>query len=91
MTDMENLRLHYARTLDEWAERFEQRVDDVRDQFGEGFVRMWRFYLAGSSVGFKEGSNRLYQVTFTKGLRNLPFTRDHLCRLDSPRRDWVEA
>ena len=52
---------------------------------------MWRFYLAGSSVGFKEGSNRLFQVTFTKGLRNMPYTRDHLCRVSSERRDWVEA
>ncbi len=91
MTDMENLRLHYARTLDEWADRFEQHVDEVRTMFDERFVRMWRFYLAGSSVGFKEGGNRLFQVTFTKGLRDLPFTRDHLCRLEAENRDWVEA
>jgi cyclopropane-fatty-acyl-phospholipid synthase len=91
MTDMENLRLHYARTLDEWAERFEQHVEEVRRMFDERFVRMWRFYLAGSSVGFKAGGNRLYQVTFTKGLHTLPYTRDHLCRLTSDTRNWVRA
>ena len=45
----------------------------------EEFVRMWRFYLNGSAVGFKTGGIRLYQITFTKGLRDdLPWTRDRL-------------
>lgn len=79
LTDVENLRLHYARTLDAWAERFEQHVDEVRERFDESFVRMWRFYLHASSAGFKYGDSRVYQVTFTKGLRSdLPLTRAHL-------------
>ena len=79
LTDVENLRLHYARTLDAWAERFEAHIDEVREQFDESFVRMWRFYLNASSAGFKWGDNRVYQVTFTKGLRSdLPLTRAYL-------------
>lgn len=79
LTDVENLRLHYAHTLDAWAERFEARIDEVRQQFDESFVRMWRFYLHASSAGFKWGDSRVYQVTFTRGLRSdLPLTRAHL-------------
>lgn len=79
LTDVENLRLHYARTLDAWADRFEQHVEEVRERFDESFVRMWRFYLHASSAGFKYGGSRVYQVTFTKGLRSdLPLTRAHL-------------
>lgn len=83
LNDVENLRLHYAHTLDAWAERFEARVDEVRSRFGESFVRMWRFYLNASSAGFKWGDTRVYQVAFTKGLRSdLPLTRAHLYEQD---------
>lgn len=79
LNDVENLRLHYARTLDAWAERFEAVADEVRQRFDESFVRMWRFYLHASSAGFKWGDTRVYQVAFTKGLRSdLPLTRAHL-------------
>lgn len=79
LTDVENLRLHYAQTLDAWAERFEAKIDEVRSRFDESFVRMWRFYLNASSAGFKWGDSRVYQVTFTNGLRSdLPLTRAHL-------------
>jgi len=79
LTDVENLRLHYARTLDAWAERFEARLGEVRQQFDEQFIRMWRFYLNACSVGFKWGDSRVYQVTFTKGLHSgLPPTRAYL-------------
>lgn len=79
ITDVENLRLHYARTLDEWATRFEAHAPEIRDRFGQTFVRMWRFYLNASSAGFKWGSIRVFQATFTRGLRDdLPTTRSHL-------------
>ena len=81
LTDLENMRLHYAHTLDSWAERFERQVEMVERQFDESFVRMWRFYLSACSAGFKYGDIRVYQTTFTNGLRHdLPLTRAHLYR-----------
>ena len=68
--DVENLRLHYARTLDHWAERFEGSIDKVREAFDERFIRMWRLYLNSSSVSFKHGGHALYQIIFTNGLDN---------------------
>ncbi len=77
--DLENLRLHYARTLDLWAENFERNVERVRQMFDEVFVRMWRLYLHCASAGFKYGELRLYQVLFSKGLNNkLAMTREHI-------------
>ncbi len=75
--DMEDLRLHYARTLDEWGKRFEKHVDKVEALFDDSFVRMWRMFLIGSAAGFRFGNTRLYQFIFTNGLNNtLPITRD---------------
>src|SRR5207247_2127452 len=48
--DVENLRLHYARTLEHWLERFEKSLREVSVMFDEKFVRAWRLYLAGSAA-----------------------------------------
>jgi len=77
--DIENLRLHYAKTLDEWAKRFEANAMKIERMFDAGLVRMWRMYLNGSSAAFRWGNIRLYQILFTNGLNNdLPLTREHL-------------
>jgi cyclopropane-fatty-acyl-phospholipid synthase len=79
LLDLENLRLHYAHTLDRWADNYEKNLEKVRQMFDESFVRMWRLFLNASSAGFKYGSSRLYQILFSKGLNNkLPLTRKHL-------------
>lgn len=77
--DVENLRLHYARTLEHWLERFEGSSAKVREMFDERFVRMWRMYLAGSVATFRIGGLQLFQVLFTRGTNNdVPWTREHL-------------
>jgi len=77
--DVENLRMHYAYTLDRWADAFELRIDQIRAMFGERFVRMWRMYLHSSAATFRYGYLNLWQITFSKGLVNdLPLTREHL-------------
>lgn len=40
--DVENLRLHYAKTLTEWRQRFESAAENIEHQFDARFVRMWR-------------------------------------------------
>lgn len=77
--DVENLRLHYAATLDEWAKRFEINTGTIEKMFDKKLVRTWRMYLHGSSAAFRWGDLRLYQILFTNGLCNsLPWTREHL-------------
>jgi cyclopropane-fatty-acyl-phospholipid synthase len=77
--DVENLRLHYAKTLEHWLQRYEDNVDRVTEMFDPAFVRAWRFYLAGSLTAFKLGGMQLFQVTFTRSSNNqIPWTRQYL-------------
>jgi cyclopropane-fatty-acyl-phospholipid synthase len=82
--DVENLRIHYARTCAEWLARFEAVANQVERMFDEQFVRMWRLYLAGSSAAFRSGFLQLFQVLFARSeLNDLPFTRaDWYCDND---------
>ena len=76
--DIENLRLHYARTCADWLENFEAVSDQVGEMYSEEFVRTWRLYLAGSSAGFQSGTLQLYQVLFAPGGNNkVPWTRQY--------------
>src|SRR5262249_35152260 len=77
--DVENIRLHYARTLEHWLERYEQNVDKVRGMFDETFVRAWRLYLTGSIAAFTTGKLQLFQVLYARsGAKNVPLTRQHV-------------
>jgi cyclopropane-fatty-acyl-phospholipid synthase len=74
--DVENLRLHYAQTLEHWLGRFDAAAADVATMFDETFVRAWRLYLAGSQAAFTTGTMQLFQVVFTRGTNNaIPWTR----------------
>lgn len=66
VTDVENLRQHYALTLRHWLHRFEDAHDQVANMFDGSFVRTWRLYLAGSASAFTTGYMQLYQVLFTR-------------------------
>lgn len=68
--DVENLRLHYAKTLEHWSDRFERASDRVAAMFDETFVRAWRLYLAGSQAAFSTGSMQLFQILFARGGSN---------------------
>lgn len=79
--DVENLRQHYGKTIDFWAESYERNYEQVRERFGDSFARCYRLYWLVSSTSFKYGGNRLFQTVFSKGLNNdLPWTREHLYR-----------
>ena len=77
--DVENLRLHYAKTLEHWLQRYEENVDAVTEMMDPAFVRAWRLYLAGSISAFTIGELQLFQVVFTRATNNLlPWSRAYL-------------
>ena len=77
--DVENLRLHYAKTCEHWLERFEQNREHVRELFDDYFIRAWRLYLSGCIANFNIGALQLFQVVFSRPSNNLvPWTRSHL-------------
>jgi len=77
--DVENLRLHYARTLEHWLQRYEDKFDLVTEMFDQEFARTWRLYLAGSLTAFKTGGMQLFQVLFARARQNqIPLTRQYM-------------
>ncbi len=81
ITDVENLRLHYAQTLMAWLERFEKQIDTVRSIYDEHYIRAWRLYLGGCAAAFLSNSIQLFQVVFGFSNHNaVPLTRQHIYR-----------
>jgi cyclopropane-fatty-acyl-phospholipid synthase len=80
--DVESLREHYALTLRAWVANLEERWDDAVRLVGVGRARVWRLYMAGSTVGFEDGGLNIHQVLgvvpSSTGASGMPVTR----------RDW---
>jgi len=53
--NIDDIGLHYGRTLRDWRDRFFARIDEVRAQgYSEEFIRMWEFYLTYCESAFRE-------------------------------------
>jgi cyclopropane-fatty-acyl-phospholipid synthase len=90
--DVENLRQHYARTLEHWLERFESSRQQVAAMFDERFVRMWRLYLAGSVAAFRAGTMQLFQVVFAGSqCKATPWARAYLYKPQPKSVDRMQA
>jgi cyclopropane-fatty-acyl-phospholipid synthase len=77
--DVENLRPHYALTLEAWIERFEKKAGAIETMFDARFVRMWRMYLHSACAAFKLGELNLWQIAFTRGFSGaVPLTRHYM-------------
>ena len=77
--DVENLRLHYGKTLECWASNFENAMPEIEKMKDETFIRMWRMYLNSCAASFNCGNINLHQFLFTKGVNNdLPWTREYM-------------
>ena len=76
VVDVENLRLHYARTLEHWLERFDRHEEEIKSLYDPVFVRAWRLYLSASIANFTMNKLQLYQVLFTRsGVTGTPWVR----------------
>ena len=87
IVDIENLRRHYAPTLDAWAERFDRSWESIRasdpKRFNEKFRRVWRTYLISCAEMFRSAAGRthLFQIVFSKSnitRKNYPMSRSFL-------------
>ena len=74
--DIENLRLHYNKTLLHWEKNFRENIEKEKTMFDESFLRMWELYLSACAATFHNGIIDLHQILMTKGINNdLPMTR----------------
>jgi cyclopropane-fatty-acyl-phospholipid synthase len=82
--DSETLRLHYAKTLQQWSERLEGNLEQAKAFAGERRLRIWRTYLAGCAHAFAQGWVSIQQVLAVKAgdakKNPLPWTRDYMYR-----------
>ncbi len=84
VTDIENLRLHYAETLICWARNFRSNRARVAEIYDERFCRMWEFYLAGAEVNFRHQNLLVSQIQLARRQDAVPLTRDYMY-------DWERA
>ncbi len=67
MVGMQEIGEDYARTLQDWRERFQAKLDQVRELgFDDTFIRMWNYYLCYCQGGFEERIIGTSQILFAK-------------------------
>lgn len=74
--DVENLRLHYNKTLLCWEKNYREHMEEARAMFDECFLRMWELYLSSCAATFHNGIIDIHQILCTKGINNeIPMVR----------------
>ena len=69
LVHLEDITVHYARTLREWRRRFFANIEKIRALgFSDTFIRMWEYYLCYCEGGFAERYIGDVQMLFVKPL-----------------------
>ncbi|MCW2793291.1 MAG: cfa 2, partial [Nocardioides sp.] len=64
--DVHALREHYVHTVAGWLQRFELNVERLTALVGEEVVRVWRLYLVGGAMAFREGRMGVDQILMVR-------------------------
>jgi cyclopropane-fatty-acyl-phospholipid synthase len=67
--DVQAMREHYVTTVAAWLERFEAHEDRLRELVGEEALRVWRLYLVGGAMSFRDGRMGVDQILSQRPLR----------------------
>ncbi len=78
VTDCEVLRLHYARTIALWRQRFEANRAVIAGLYDERFCRMFELYLVGSEVAFRRQRHMNFQIQLGRQPDAVPLSRDYM-------------
>ena len=78
ITDIEIMRLHYAKTLAAWRDAFEVNKSQLADIYDERFIRLWRFYLLACENYFAHGCGMVFQIQLTHRQDAVPLTRAYI-------------
>ncbi len=78
VTDIEILRLHYAKTLRLWRDRFAANRVRIAALYDERFCRLWEFYLASAELSFRRLGHMVFQAQLAKRQDAVPLTRDYI-------------
>lgn len=65
--DVEDIGIHYARTLQLWREAFEENIHRIPELANDtNFVRTWRFYLSACEAAFRTRAIHDYQLVLSR-------------------------
>jgi cyclopropane-fatty-acyl-phospholipid synthase len=78
VTDLEFLRLHYAKTLNHWHARFEANREKIAAMYDERFCRMFEFYLISAEMMFRTGSQLVFHMQLARKRDAAPIVRDYI-------------
>ena len=81
VTDLELLRVHYAKTLNHWWRRFEANRAKIAAIYDERFCRMWEFYLVSAEMMFLTGSQLVFHMQLARKRDAAPIVRDYITDL----------
>ncbi len=63
--DLHNFGTYYDPTLMAWFRNFDAHWDELKDEYGERFYRMWKYYLLSSAGSFRARHNMLWQLVLS--------------------------
>jgi len=78
VTDIEVWRTHYVDTLRAWQDQFEQNRAEIEAMYDARFIRMWRYYLIASEIGFTHLENVIFHFQLARRQLAVPRTRDYM-------------
>lgn len=79
-SDIEIWRLHYAKTIRHWRDRFEANIDEIKATYDARFVRMFRYYLTVCILAFEHQMQAVYHFQLAHKRDAVPLVRDYLYR-----------
>ena len=74
LRDVQALREHYVWTVAAWLDTFNAHQEEIRELVGEEVLRVWRLYLVGGMLSFRDGRMGVDQMLFhrpTGGMSDL--------------------
>jgi cyclopropane-fatty-acyl-phospholipid synthase len=78
--DVHMMREHYVATVADWVQRFDANTDRLRELVGEEALRVWRLYLVGGAMAFRDGRMGVDQILAVRpddaGHSGMPTTRN---------------
>lgn len=64
--DIHNIGADYDKTLLAWWANFDRHWPELKDQYGDRFYRMWRYFLHYTAGSFRARYNNVWQVVVSK-------------------------
>lgn len=83
LSDVEILRVHYAKTLRAWYANCVANRDAIVAMYDAKFYRLWTFYLSGATAAFEYGGMVNFQLQYVRDRHSLPLTRDYMAETEA--------